>query len=319
MPQPSVDDLPTRLLGRTGIEVSPVSLGAPFVGSDAEVEEPTSAAATAAATALLLGPFRLVDTSNSYGAGRSERALGTALAGIGGVPAGTTVVTKADRDLTSGELTGDRVRRSFEESVTRLGLDHFPLYHLHDPYTVTFEEASAPGGALDALVELRDQGLVGHLGVAAGPLDLLRRYLDTGIFDAVLTHNRYTLVNRSAQDFIDDAAGRGIAVLNGAPFGGGLLARGTAGSSSYAYRPADAAVLAWVAELEALCARWQVPLPAVALHFSLRNPNISTTLVGTARPERVAEILALYRTPVPAELWAEVEALGRPAVEPDLD
>lgn len=309
--------LPERTLGRTGVVVSAVSLGAPSVGSDVEPGEPTSAAARDAARAMLESPFRLVDTSNSYGAGRSERALGAAIRELGGVPAGTTLVTKADRDLSTGVLDADRVRRSFEESVERLGVEHFSVYHLHDPYSVTFREAAGPGGAIEGLVRLREEGLVGHLGIAAGPLGLLREYVGTGVFDVVLTHNRYTLVDRSAEPFVDEMGERGVAVMNGAPFGGGILARGSAGAATYAYQPVRPEVVAWVRRVEEVCARFAVPLPAVALQFSLRHPGISTTLVGTTRPARVAETLEHALTVVPDDLWAEVERLGRPPVELD--
>src|SRR5690606_32112400 len=126
------------------------------------------------------------------------------------------------------------------------GIERFPLYHLHDPYTITFEEAAAPGGALEGLTELREQGLVGALGIAAGPLALLDEYVATGLFQAVLTHNRFTLVDRTAAARIDAWSEAGIGVMTGAPFGGGLLAVGASRTSSYEYRPAPAELLEWV-------------------------------------------------------------------------
>lgn len=299
-------------LGNTGLEITEVSLGTAFVGSDRERGEPVSEEAIAAGRAILNSPFTITDTSNSYGHGRSEIALGHAVRANGGLAEGSLLITKSDRDRDTGVFTGERALRSFEESVQRLGVEYFPIYQLHDPYSITFEEAMAPGGAVSSLIRLREEGLVGHLGIAAGPLSLLERYLDTGVFDVVLTHNRYTLLNRSAEPFIERAHERGIGVFNAAPFGGGLLASGAREGASYAYEPASAETLAWLERLDAVCAEWQVDLRAAALHFSLRNPLISSTVIGTARASRVPEFEALVEARIPEGFWDAVAALGTP-------
>lgn len=253
---------------------------------------------------------------NSYGQGRSEAALGAGLAALGGtLGEGRLIATKADRDLTTGAFDGDRVLRSFEESTGRVGTDHFDVYQLHDPYTVSFEEAMGPRGAVAALVRLREEGAVGQLGIAAGPLSLVAAYVDTGVFDVVLTHNRYTLLNRSAAELIDACAGKGLGVINGAAFGGGVLARGSRPGSTYAYEPAPEEVLAFVERLDAVCREWSVPLPAAALQCSTRNPAISTTLVGTARPERVEQTRLLAERAIPDGFWDAVDQLGTPPVD----
>ena len=112
--------------------------------------------------------------------------------------------------------------------------------YLHDPeYHLTFAEAMAPGGPVRALTELRDQGVLGHLGVAGGPVGLMREFIATGEFDVVLNHNRFTLIDRSAEPLMDDACQRGVAFVNGAPYGGGILAKGPDVQPKYAYRPAS--------------------------------------------------------------------------------
>jgi D-threo-aldose 1-dehydrogenase len=121
------------------------------------------------AEAMLRAGFPAVDTSNRYASGHSEEALGRAIARIG-LPDGCVVLTKADADTHSGVFDGDRVRRSFEESLARLGLDRLPLLQLHDPYTITFAEAMRRGGAVEALVRLRDEGAVDAIGIACEPV-----------------------------------------------------------------------------------------------------------------------------------------------------
>lgn len=274
--------------------------------------------AVATAGALLCTEHALVDTSNAYDGGRSEQVIGRAIADLGGLPAGTQVISKADRDPETGTFDRDRVLRSFEESTARLGLDTLPLYQLHDPYTISFAEAMAPGGAVQGLLELREQGVVGAIGVAAGPTSLLTQYVATEAFDAVLSHNRYTLVDRSAAELFAGARRRGMLVFNAAPFGGGLLAAGARPGARYDYREAPADLLTWVRRAEAVCAEHHLPLAAAALAFSTREQTISSTVVGARSAARLSELTDLLDTPVPADLWPALDALG-PAPSPVTD
>ncbi|WP_307807421.1 aldo/keto reductase [Naasia sp. SYSU D00948] len=295
-----------RPLGGTGIDVSPITVGTSFLGAGTEPGSAGEERAVALATAMLQGPYALVDTSNNYAAGRSEAVLGRALPAAA---PGRFVVTKTDRDAT-GRFDRDRVRRSFDESCERLGVDRVPLLHLHDPFSITFEEAMAPGGAVQGMLELRDEGLAGAIGIAAGPLEMVRRYVETGCFDAMLTHNRFTLVDRSAVPLIETARERGMGVFNAAPFGGGLLARGAASGGTYAYLPSPPELLDWVARAEQVCARHGVDLRTAALHFSLRSPLIDSTVVGVGSIEHFAALEVMRTVRVPEELWADLDGLG---------
>jgi D-threo-aldose 1-dehydrogenase len=311
----STQDLPRRPFGRTGLQITPLTIGGGPLGSmpgNFGYEVPAERG-IATAVAALTGPVNALDTSNSYSRGESERRVGEALRRIGGLPADYVLSTKLDRDLDTGEFTGDRMRRSIEESLERLGLDRVPLLHLHDPEHIGFAESMAPGGPVEVLVRLRDQGLAGAIGVAGGPVDMLREFVATDAFDVVLTHNRWTLVDRSAGPLIDDAAARGLGVINAAVFGGGILASGAASSTRYAYREAGPELLADVREIEELCAGCGVPLAAAAVQFSTRDPRIATTVVGVSRPERVAETVELATVAIPDDLWVEIDkVIGTP-------
>ena len=267
--------------------------------------------ALATARRAFAGPLTFVDTSNGYGL--SEQRLGTVLRELGGAPDGVLLATKIDPPE-GGPFDGPRARASVHESMERLGLDHLPLVHLHDPERIPFEEAMAPNGPVAALQQLVAEGLVDHLGVAGGPVHLLRRFVGTGIFQVVLTHNRWTLLDRSAAPLLDDCAAAGVAVLNGAPFGGGILAKGPTQTTKYAYRPASEALLGAVNAMQEVCARHGVPLAAAALQYSLREPRITSTVVGMSRPERYDEALDLAAHPVPDKLWAEIDEIA-PAPE----
>ena len=98
----------------------------------------------------------------------------------------------------------------------------------------------------------------------------------------------------------------GVAVLNAAPFGGGVLAGAPSAQGSYAYRAASPEILARIEALKATCARHDVPLAAAALQFSLRDPRIVSTIAGVSRPERVDALVELARRPIPAELWEDL-------------
>jgi D-threo-aldose 1-dehydrogenase len=260
----------------------------------------------------------LVDTSRAYAGGGSELTLGAALSDLHGVArqaAASRLITKVDADPDTHRFDRDRVLLSAEESLGRLGVDRVPLLHLHDPYSVTFKEATAPGGAVAGLIELRESGVAGAIGIAAGPVPLVSRYVETGVFDAVLVHNRYTLVDRSAQNLFERAAASGLTVFNAAPFGGGILAHGAASGAGYSYRPATDGLRTWVAGIEHLCGLYGVTLPALALHVSLRAPFVHSTVDGVSSPQRLGELEQLAAASIPEELWAEL-ALLPPAPTP---
>jgi D-threo-aldose 1-dehydrogenase len=173
----------------------------------------------------------------------------------------------------------------------------------------------APGGALEVMRRFKEQGVIEHLGVAGGPIDLMIRYVETGAFEVVITHNRYTLLNRVAAPLFDVAARGGVAVLNAAPYGSGILAKGPDAYARYAYQDAPPELVERVRRMEAICHRFEVPLAAAALQFSLRDPRVTSTIVGITRPERIEQTIALARYAIPDALWPELEGVG--AVEGD--
>jgi D-threo-aldose 1-dehydrogenase len=309
----------TTRLGRTDLSVSDICVGTSALGSfpaqyGYEVDTET---AVATIRRVFEGPFTFIDTSNEYGGGDSEKRIGQAIRENGGVPEGFVVATKVDPIPGTTDFSGDRVRRSVEESLERLGLDALPLVYLHDPEKISFEEGVAPGGPLEALIALRDEGVIAHLGVAGGPIDLELQYLATEVFDAVISHNRFTLVDQSAEPLLDDAQARGVAFVNAAPFGGGMLVKGPDAVPSYCYAPVSDEVLDRVRRMEALCVDFGVPLAAAALQFSVRDPRVASTIVGMSEPKRVAQTVELAEVDIPEALWdalLPIARLGRAGV-----
>jgi D-threo-aldose 1-dehydrogenase len=311
--------LPRRRLGPLPLEVTPVGLGCAPLGDMPETfgySVPPDRA-YAVLEAALAGPINFLDTSASYGDGESERRIGTVLHRRGGLPPGFVLTTKADRDLRNGDFSGAQMERSVERSLRLLGLDRLGLVFLHDPEHTTFEAAMAPDGPVEALHRLKARGLIAHLGVAGGPVDLMLRYVDTGAFEAVITHNRYTLLNRSASPLVERASALGLAILNAAPYGSGLLAEGPDAYPRYAYSPAPADLLDRARAMAAACQRHGVPLAAAALQFSLRDPRIHATIVGMSRPEYVGATIELAHVAIPDALWHELDVLAGPDVDPE--
>lgn len=298
-----------RELGRTGLRVTPLCYGCAPLGSMPETFGYGVSEEQALATLreIFRGPVNFIDTAASYGDGESERRIGLALKERGGLPEGFVLSTKADRDLSTGEFSGEQMRRSVERSLRLLGLNRLQIVHLHDPEHTTFEEAMAKGGPVETLMELKDEGVIEHLGVAGGPVDMMIRYVETGCFELAITHNRYTLLDQSAAPLLDVAASHGVAVLNAAPYGGGILARGPEEYPRYAYSEAPPRLLERARRIAEVCREAGVPLAAAALQFSLRESRIASTIVGVSSLEHVRATLELAATPIPDALWDDLE------------
>ncbi|MGH2558494.1 MAG: aldo/keto reductase [Thermomicrobiales bacterium] len=317
----AADLLARRPFGSTGLMAPPIAIGCAPLGNMPETfaygvaEED----ATATVRTALESPIDYIDTAASYGDGESERRVGLVIRELGGLPAGSVLQTKEGRDPRAGDYNGETIKRRLARSLDLLGLDTLQIVYLHDAEWTTYEDAMAPGGPVDVLRRFRDEGVIQYLGVASGPIDVEMRYVETDVFDALITHNRYTLLNQTANDLIDAAAKRGMAVLNAAPYGSGMLAKGPDAYPRYAYQEASPALLDRTRQIVAICERYGVPLPAVALQFSTRDPRITSTIVGMSRPERIQQTIDFHTFPIPEELWAEVKALPPLDEDPEKD
>ena len=307
-----------RDLGSTGLQVGPICVGCAPLGDMPEAFTYSVGEERALETirAIFAGPINFLDTAASYGDGESERRIGLVLRELGGLPKGFVLATKADRDLTTGDFSGDQIRRSVERSLSLLGLDTLQLVYLHDPEHAPFDAIMAPGGPVDVLRHFRDRGVIRHIGVAGGPIDLMTRYVATGAFEVAISHNRYTLLNASAAPFWDACVRYGVAAVNAAPYGGGMLAQGPHNYDRYAYEQADPDVLHRARTIQNICAKYEVPLAAAALQFSLRDARITSTIVGMGSPHLVTATVELALMPIPETLWGDLAAVAPSAQDP---
>lgn len=108
---------------------------------------------------------------------------------------------------------------------------------------------------------------------------------------------------------MDACIDKGVAFLNAAPYGGGLLARGPGATTRYAYAEANDQLLRHAADLEALCTRHGIPMAAAALQFSMRDNRVTSTVLGTSSRARLEQTMTLAEQPISAAFWQAAEEL----------
>ena len=291
--------LQTTQLGNTGLEVTRVGFGAWAIGGGnwefgwGPREDDESIATIHHA---LERGVNWIDTAAAYGFGRSERVVGRALAGLAERP---YVFTKASLLQGPGRrvvhsLRRDSILREAEASLDRLGIDAIDLYQLHWP----IPEADIEEGWA-ALAELKEQGLVRHIGVSNFDVEQLRRLRSIAPVETLQPH--YSLVEREAEDELLPFAEReGIGVIVYSPMGSGLLTGGMTrerieGLPDDDWRKRDPRFrepqltrhLALVDRLRTVADRHDFTPGTVAVAWTLRNPAVDGAIVGFRRPSQV--------------------------------
>ncbi len=304
----------------TGIQVPKICFGTTALGNmpDTYSYEVDEKRAIETIIAILTSSTPFIDTSRIYGAGRSEQRMGLAIRELGGLPDHAIVSTKLDRDLDSGIFDAAQARRSLEESLEAMGIDHIDILHLHDPeHAESLDLVTRSGGAIDELYKMRDEGLCKAIGLAAGKVDVMLPILKSSDFDCIITHNRHTLVNANGKELIDYADANNIAVFNAAPYCGGALAKGTASVKRYVYQEVTEQMLNPLRAVEAVCDKYNIPPGAAALQYSMRDSRISSTICGVSKPERIAQTLEWANYPISDEAWKDLLAIPRTSDDPE--
>jgi D-threo-aldose 1-dehydrogenase len=318
--------LPRREIGGTGVQLTTLGFGAaPIAGLYHAVDEATARATIDAAWE---GGIRYFDTAPHYGLGLSERRLGEALrdrprddvvvsSKVGRLLIARIPPLARDDDMfdVPGDLTRrrdysrDGVLRSLEASLQRTGLDRVDVLYIHDPDEHWREAAEE---AVPALVELREAGVVGAVGVGMNQSAMLARFIRQTDVDVVMLAGRYTLLEQGAADELLPAAlEHGRSVVAAAVFNSGLLARAAVqDTATYNYQKASPDALKRARLLASVCREHGTTLPAAATHFPLRHTAVASVVVGMRSPEEVHRNLAAYAQHVPDELWTDLEHRG---------
>jgi D-threo-aldose 1-dehydrogenase len=315
-----IDPVEKIPMGRTGLKVSRICFGTSSLGNMPDTYGYAVDADRARATvrAIFASSVNFLDTSRNYGFGRSEERIGEVIRELGGLPKGFVISTKLDRDMATNRFDAARARRSLEETLKALNVDRVQLLHLHDPeHATSLSDITSPNGALAELFRMKERGLAQAVGLAAGKVEVMMPILRDWDFDALITHNRFTLANRNAEALLDFAHKQRIAVLNAAPYCSGILAKGSTIYPRYAYQNASSEVLERIRRIEKLCAKYGVPPGAAALQFSVRDQRVTSTICGISKMERIKETLDWAAYSIPNALWDGLMALPFEVEDPE--
>ena len=298
-------------LGKTGMRISHLSFGASSLGSVfRETKEKESIEAVEAA---IEGGINFIDVSPYYGHYKAETVLGKALRNI---PRDMYLLsTKVGRYGKDGVNTWDysarRVTDSVYESMERLGIEFIDLINVHD---IEFQ-ANLPGGlqkvvdeTLPALVELKEKGVVGHVGITDLQLENLKwvvEHCKAGMVESILNFCHYTLNDDALLDYLDFFEQRGIGIINASPLAMGLLSqRGVP-----AWHPAPQPLVEACHRAAEYCSQKGYPIEKLAVQFSLSNERIVSTLFSSANPANVRQNILWTNEELDWDLVREVKEI----------
>jgi D-threo-aldose 1-dehydrogenase len=309
----------------SGLPFGRLGFGAAGIGNLYRAVDDDAARATV--EAAWAGGVRYFDTAPHYGLGLSERRLGAALRDK---PRGEFLVsTKVGRLLEPQDAAGRRddegfdvpadaarrwdfsekgIRRSLEDSLDRLGLDHVDILYLHDPDVYDLDAGITR--ALPVLEKLRADGLATAIGVGTNSAEAALACVEGADLDLVMLAGRYTLLEQPGVPLLERCVARGTGVVAVGAFNSGLLARPEVPDDAhYNYGQAPRALLERARQLAALCRDFGVELPTAALHFPLRHPAVVNVTVGARSAAQMAANAERMDSAVPEELWAAVGSL----------
>ncbi|MBR1487656.1 MAG: aldo/keto reductase [Bacteroidales bacterium] len=278
-----------RELGRTGLRLSALGFGASSLGGVFHsLREQDGIEAVCAA---IEGGINFIDVSPYYGHLKAEQVLGKALRQI---PRQKYILsTKVGRYGRDGVNTWDysakRARESVFESMERLGVDRIDLINVHDIEFADLRQVCEE--TLPALTALREEGVVGHVGITDLQLENLRyvvEHVPDGTVESVLNFCHYCLCDDKLLDFLDFFEVRGIGVINASPLSMGLLS----GRGAPAWHPAPAPLQDACRRAAVHCAAAGYPIERLALEYAVQEPRIASTLFSTTRAENVRTNLA---------------------------
>lgn len=308
-------------LGNTQVEVTRLGLGTGPLGGLFEDVPETSALATVR-RAFDLG-IRFFDTAPLYGHSKSELRVGRALESYS--RDSYVLATKVGRLLVPvdpGQVESiwfknlpslnpvfdfsyDGVMRSVEASLTRLKSGRIDILHIHDPED---HYQDALKGAYPALRTLRDEHAVGAIGVGTNVAEILVRFARDAEFDCFLLANRYTLVDQTAlAELLPLCVEKHISIILGGPYNSGILATGARPGAKFEYADAAPEIVDKVRHIEAVCARYGVPLKSAALQFPLAHPAVAAVIPGARSVREVEENFHALSHPTPVEFWRAMQ------------
>ncbi len=298
-----------REIGKTGMKVSSISFGASSLGGVFHsLKEETGIEAVH--TAVDNG-INFIDVSPYYGHLKAETVLGKALNNISRdrYYLSTKVGRYGKDGVNSWDYSAVKAKESVYESMERLNVTYIDLINIHDIEFSDLEQVC--NETLPALVDLRNEGVVKHIGITNLNLRHFKyviNHVPKGTVESILSFCHYTLNDDSLIDYMDFFESKDIGIINASPYSMGLLTERGAPD----WHPAPDALKRLAKRAVAFCKNKGVPIEQVAVGFSVANPRISTTLFSTTNPENVLKTIRYAKTPLDMEVLRGVQKIFEP-------
>jgi D-threo-aldose 1-dehydrogenase len=305
-----VNSVPRTILGRTGLEVSILSLGTWGFGNasapEARIGDDDNLVAVLQAT--FDAGINFFDSAEAYA---NEERLGQLLKHVD-VPDDLVVATKFGHGK---GFSAEQFKRSTEQSLKDLGVEKIELMMIHDPRSQEdMDTILGKGGALQALRALQDQGLIGSLGVATGTITPLKLAVECGEFDVIQFPRLFTILNHAAMTsgLLDAAKAKNMGTLAAAPFAGNILATGVKGVERplYGYWDAQPEVVEAVGKMQARAEELGVTLAKAAVQYAVMEPKIDSVVVGITKPSELEQNVAALSPEIPRGDLDSIAAAG---------
>ena len=291
-------------IGKTGMKVSALSFGASSLGGVFhEINE--NRALDAVYTAVDNG-MNFIDVSPYYGHYKAETVLGKALPNIdrGKYYLSTKVGRYGKDGVNTWDYSAHRAKESVYESLERLHIDYIDLINVHD---VEFSDLNQViNETLPALCELREEGVVKHVGITDLQPENLQYIIDRvpqGTVESVLCFCHYCLNDDMLTDSFDYFESKGIGIINASPFAMGLLSKRGVPD----WHPAPKALVEACQKATEHCEAKGYPIEKLAIQYAISNPRIATTLFSSANPDNVKKNIQYVEEPIDWQLVKEVQ------------
>ena len=293
-------------LGKTGMKVSNLGFGASSLGGvfhDIREAEGIKAVHTAVDNGI-----NFIDVSPYYGHYKAETVLGKALKEIerDRYYLSTKVGRYGENGVNTWDYSAKRVTASVYESMERLNIDYIDLINVHDVEFADLNQVVEE--TLPALVKLREEGVVKHVGITDLQPENLKwviEHVPAGTIESVLCFCHYSLNDEMILDYLDFFEANNIGVVNASPFSMGLLTK----RGAPAWHPAPEPLKEACRRATEHCAEKGYDIEKLAIQYSTSNPRIATTLFSSANPANVLKCIDYIKDPVDETLVKEVQEI----------
>ena len=293
-------------IGKTGMCVSNLSFGASSLGG--VFHDTTEARSIEAVFTAVEKGINFIDVSPYYGHYKAETVLGKALKQIprNKYYLSTKVGRYGENGVNKWNYSAKYATESVYASMERLNVDYIDLINVHD---IEFADLhQVVDETLPALVELRDKGIVKHVGITDWQLENLQwvvEHSEPGVVESILNFCHYSLNDEKLSDYFNYFESKNIGIINASPLSMGLLSqRGVP-----TWHPAPKALVRACQKAALHCMSKNYPIEKLAIQYSTGNPRIATTLFSSANPDNVLKNIAYVEEPIDWNLVKEVQEI----------